>query len=150
MKFQIRESSASKIRKLPAATRVSGIFPVMRRHGNPRNESPDLQALPKITFRQLKIFRTVCREKPCATAAVESGTKCSHFSLGTTRIPRHSRGTRQGSFTPVKPRFSDAREKPSEPDAGHAAVGSRNRQQFPLPGRASSARPFSYLLTDNS
>jgi hypothetical protein len=150
MKFQIRESSASKIKKLPAAARSAAFFRACRPIGNSRNEQPDLQALPKITFRQLKIFRTVCRQRSFATAAIGLGTKCSHFSLGTTRIPRHSRSTRQGSFTPVKPRFSDAREKPSEPEAGHAAVGSRNRQQFPLPGRASSARPFSYLSTDIS
>ena len=56
-----------------------------------------------------------------------------HFSLGTWQFLDHFRRTRQGCFATVKPRFSDARERPSEPDAGHAAVGSRNSPQFPFP-----------------
>ncbi len=53
------------------------------------------------------------------------------FQLGTQAILLHYFTIRQGCFTTMKPRFSDAREKPSEPDAGHAAVGSRNRSRFP-------------------
>jgi hypothetical protein len=52
--------------------------------------------------------------------------------------------SRQGSPPIAGPRFSDARKKPSEPDAGHAAVGSRVPRSLPS-GRASSARPFSLI-----
>ena len=57
----------------------------------------------------------------------------ANFPLGSPPVRRHIPPTRQGSSTIMEPRFSDARNTPSEPDAGHAAVGSRNRQQFPFP-----------------
>ena len=74
----------------------------------------------------------------------------SKFPLGTTSATVHIPPTRQGSFTIMEPRFSDARNTPSEPDAGHAAVGSRNRQQFPFPPAVPHPHGlFLTLLTNN-
>ena len=68
------------------------------------------------------------------------------FSLGTSPVLRHIASTRQGSFTIMEPRFSDARNTPSEPDAGHAAVGSRNPPKFPFP-RPRLTRTASFIST---